>query len=304
MHYFRFKHFYRRRDRICIVEKKYLFLDELALGKPIKRRRDLERLVRLRVEAISPFPLDDLLYGFFANESKLVLFIAYKHRLGQIILEQPPCILPEILPSLITGRDFALTRIATDWDNAAIFHGAGEDLTLKLSDPVVFNADLREFPAKVHGRNLKKILMFLDCGICLNLVIIPLLCAFSAFLLFQGMRLNSLEKQVSEPRAEVADVVSKHAFLERVSKFYSSENFCLAALETVNKVRPDDVLFTDVHADSDEKILRIKGTAPSVSLVTRYCDLLRHCESVEILEPSRIHSRDRRAFFTVDIHFK
>jgi hypothetical protein len=57
----------------------------------------------------------------------------------------------------------------------------------------------------------------------------------------------------------------------------------------VNKVRPDGILFTDVH--------RIKGTEPSVSMVTSYYDGLRHCKSVKILEPSHIHSRDRRAFF-------
>jgi hypothetical protein len=50
-------------------------------------------------------------------------------------------------------------------------------------------------------------------------MIILLLYAFSSFLFFQGARLNSLEKQVSEGRAEVADIISKYAFLERVSRF-------------------------------------------------------------------------------------
>jgi hypothetical protein len=50
-----------------------------------------------------------------------------------------------------------MTRIAVGWDNNGIFHGAGEDFTLKLSNPVVFHACLREFSAKVRGRHLRRI---------------------------------------------------------------------------------------------------------------------------------------------------
>jgi large-conductance mechanosensitive channel len=305
MRHFRFKYFCRKRDKICIVEKKYLFIDELAFNGPIKRRRDLECLAKLRVEAISPFALDDLLYGFFANESRLVIFIACKNRLEQILPRQPSCIiLPEILPNLIVGHDFALVRTRVGTDDTVTFHGTADDLKLKLSDPIIFNADLRQFSVKFRTKNLRKISTFLDYGICLNLVLVPLLCAFSIFLLFQGARLNSLEKQISERRTEVATITSKHAFLEHVSKFYSDENFCLEALEIVNQVRPDDILFVDANADFNGKMLKIKGTAPSVGSVTRYCDALKHCESIEILKPPHIYSRDRTAFFTVDIYFR
>ncbi|MDR2721034.1 MAG: hypothetical protein LBB15_01975 [Puniceicoccales bacterium] len=305
MLHFKFKRFYRKRDKICIVEKKYLFIDELAFDRPIKRRRDLEGLVWLRVEAISPFAPDDLLYGFFVKKSRLVLFIAHKRRLEQVLPQQSSCIiLPEILPSLIVGHDFTIARARMGWDDTITFHGTGNDIRLKLSDPMVFNADLRQLPAKIRAKNLGKISTFLDYGICLNLVLIPLSCTFLIFLLFQGVHLNSLEKQIAERRVEVETVISKNVFIEYVSKFYSSENFCLKALETVNQVRPDDILFVDAHANFDRKFLKIKGTAPSVSLVAKYCDTLRNCESIQILEPSNIHSRDRMAFFTIDIYFK
>ncbi|MDR2435838.1 MAG: hypothetical protein LBD33_00790 [Puniceicoccales bacterium] len=305
MHHFRFKYLCRKRDEICIVEKKHLFTDELAFNGSIRRKRDLECLARLRVEAISPFALDDLLYGFFANASQLVIFIAHRQRLEQIFPQHPSCIiLPEILPNLIVGHDFALARARVGADNAVTFHGAADDLRLKLSDPIIFNADLRPLPAKIRAKNLRKISTFLDCGICLNLMLVPLLFAFSIFLLFQGARLNSLEKQISKRRAEVATITSKHAFLEYVSKFYSGENFCLEALETVNQVRPDDILFADADADFNGKMLKIKGTAPSVGSVTEYCDALKHCESIKNLELLHIYSRDRMAFFAINIYFK
>jgi hypothetical protein len=43
-------------------------MDEIFIEKPIKSRRNLERFVKLRVEANSAFVSEDVLHGFLQME--------------------------------------------------------------------------------------------------------------------------------------------------------------------------------------------------------------------------------------------
>jgi hypothetical protein len=295
---------YRERDRICILGKEYFFIDEFSFEKPIKSNRALERFVRLRVEAISPFALDDVLYGFFTNEAKVTIFIAYKPRVEQLFLDKDAHIFPEFLPSMVTGRDFKITRANATRDGRVIFHSAAENLSIKLSNPMFFNADLKEFKRKVRAKSLGRLSVCLDYGICLCLVALFLGCGVSLFLIFQNSQLSGLKKQANARESEVEDIASKYAFLGNVFKFYSRENFCLDALENINQVRPDDILFSDVNADADKKALKIKGHASSISSLEKYCGAMKRCANAISVETSNVRSLNHQAFFSVDVCFK
>ncbi|MDR3274331.1 MAG: hypothetical protein LBS87_03320 [Puniceicoccales bacterium] len=304
LHFLGPKNFYRRRGGAHILRKEYFFIDEFFFEKPIKSKRDLERFVRLRVEAVSPFSVDDVSYGFFANGAKLTIFIAYKDRVKRLPLRENSHIFPEFLPSMVIGHDFAVKCVRVNRDDTIIFHGAVEDLKLRLSNPAIFNADLRDIRLKTRAKILRKFSMFLDYGVCFCLVALLLACGFSVFSLSQDLRLNNLKKQIDARKAEVENIASKHAFLGRISKFYSRENFCMTSLEAINQVRPDDILFSDVHSDADKRAIKIRGHGQSVGSVTKYCNAMKRCANVSSAEASNIRSHDHKAFFTIDVCFK
>jgi hypothetical protein len=297
-----FKRCLRKRDKVRMLDGEYCFIDELSLGEIAKSRCNLEQFARLRVEAISPFALEDVLYGFFKGESKLTIFITYKHRLAQILTGRHSYILPKFLPELAIGRNVIIARARAEWNGAVKFFS--NEGVFKLTDGVVFSANMVEHGLKVRERILRKFSMFLDYGTCFFSILLLIAGAFSVFFSIREPRINGLKQRIDAKKNEVADIVFKHTFLKNVSKFYFRENFCLASLDTVNRVRHDDILFTDVNCDADWKTLKIKGHAKSIGSVTKYCDSLRQCASIGSIETSNIHSSDRRAFFALDIYFK
>jgi hypothetical protein len=302
--YRKFRRFLRRPERACILGGEYFFIDELPLEKLLKSGCNVERFVKLRVEAVSPFALSEVIYGFFRGKSKLTIFIAYKRRVEAVLAKHHSYIFPEFLPRLLLGRDFAVKSVRVSQDGSVIFSSASEVLELKSTDAAVFDADLREWKTKKHAQILRNFSNFLNCGIGVHLVALPIACLCLGYLLLKDLHLDGLKQQIEAKKPAVNTIVSKHALLESMSKFFSRENFCLASLEEVNRVRRDDILFTDVRCDSDRKSLKIRGHAQSTGAVSKYCAAVKRCPGIKGVEASNVHSHDRTAFFTIDIYFE
>jgi hypothetical protein len=302
--YRKFRHFLRRPEHPRIIGEKYFFIDELLPEKLIESKCNVDRFVKLRVEALSPFALNEVMYGFFKNESKLAIFIAYKRRLEPFLPERHSYIFPEFLPRLIVGYDFAIKNVRMDRNGDIIFSSASETFKLRGTDPIAFNVDLRDWKIKKRAKFLRNFSKFLNYGTCICSIMLMLICVCFGCVFFESLHLDGLKKQIEVRKLEVDDVVSKNGFLENISKFYSGENFCLVSLEEINRVRPDDILFADVHCDADGRFLKIRGHAQSASSVAKYYSSLKQRPVVKNVKISNVHSYDRGAFFSMDIHFE
>jgi hypothetical protein len=302
--YRRLRHFLHKREHICLIDEKYFFIDELPVEGLPGSKRGVERFVRLRVEAISPFALGDVMYGFFKGKSKLTIFIAYRHRLESTLRMQHSHVFPEFFPRLLAGCDFAVESARVSRNGNIIFSSASGNVKLRATDAIVFNADLRDLNVKKHAKFMGRLSKFLNCGICCCMISLPLLCVCLGYLFWRDVQLGAVGRKIEDRKSEVSDVASKSAFLENISKFYTNGNFCLAALEAINRVRQDDISFTDVHCDANGKSLRIRGHAPSASVVVKYCSEIRQCRGVRNVEASNVHSHDRRTSFAIDVQFE
>jgi hypothetical protein len=302
--YRKFRRFLRKRERAYILGKKYFFIDELPLERLLESGCDVERFVKLRVEAISPFALSEVIYGFFIGKSRLTIFIAYKHRIESALSKRYSYIFPEFLPRLLIGHDFTVKNVKVNQNGGVIFSNALETIELKSTDTVIFDADLREWEVKRHAKFLRKFSNFLNYGICTHLVALPLTGICLGCLLLKDLHLDDLKRQVEAKKSEVNNIVSKHTLLEIMSKFYSCGNFCLASLEEINRVRRDDILFTDVRCGSDKKSLKIKGQAQSAGAVVKYCADVKRCPGIKNVETSNVHSHDRITSFAIDVYFE
>ncbi|MDR1255497.1 MAG: hypothetical protein LBJ94_01025 [Puniceicoccales bacterium] len=298
------KRHYRKRGKVRFVGREYFFIDEVSFEKPLKSNRDLEHFARLRVEAVSPFSLADVSYGFFAAGPKVTIFIAYKRRIEQFFSTEDSYIFPDFFPSMVVGHDLSMVRARVNRDDSIVFHCPEGYFCLDALSPIVFNANLKEFKQKSHAKFLRKFSKFLDHGIRFCLIGIGLLLLAWGIFFCTHLKFGRFKMLLDGREAEVARIISKHAFLEHISKFYSQENFCLTSLETLNRVRPDDILFTDVHCDVDKKTLKIKGYGQSVGSVENYRSAVRSCANVTSAETSNVHFRDNRAFFTIHVPLK
>lgn len=304
---FSLKNIFNKRDRLLLVDKKFFFIKNIALEKSLKSKHSIAKFVIFHLENTCPFQLSDVLYGYFLDKLRktLVLFICYKKKIEAIYpdLSQYSYILPDFLCDLVHGKECSITRVNLSKNDNIYFIGK-EKFEFKLTDDIIFDANLHEYAVKHRIHKSKYLSKFLEfgCYVCLTCSVI-LLCLILTFLR-KHAKLNELKSFTKKNQAAVAKIVAKYAFLNEVNQFLQPGDFCLETLDQINQIRPDSILFTDIQTDAKNRFLKINGHSDSVAFIKEYCEAIKQLDTVKTVATSNIHSKNHKAFFHLEVQFE
>lgn len=90
---------------LMVIPGEYFFVERLVVPEEV-HAKDLSSFLEIRLEGISPFPLDQLYWGYLYNQTEKSLFL-YAMYIGRLTLEEKERILGEevsyVFPSFIAG---------------------------------------------------------------------------------------------------------------------------------------------------------------------------------------------------------
>ena len=70
-------------DQLCLVPSHFFFYEVIEIDRALSLDEQ-EDFIQLQIESISPFPIEQILYGYFVipNSTNCVLYLALKDRLN------------------------------------------------------------------------------------------------------------------------------------------------------------------------------------------------------------------------------
>ncbi len=302
---FLLKHLLIPREKVLLVDNEFFFVESINVEKNLCSIRTLKQIVMLQIESICPFNLDDVLYGYFfdKNKRKLIIFIAYKDRVSATYgrLSNYNYILPQFFCNLLKDKCFDVEKVNII-DNFINFINDDKVLSLKVTDRKVYCANL--VPDKKKFKNLCNVFALntlrfasLFCLLLLFIQVVPL-----TVVCMKNKELSTLSKMVDDDA--VSEVISQDKFLNEMKRFYRDDDFCLSGLNFINTVRTDDIVFTDVHAHSTSRALKIKGYADSVSSIESFQNNVKNLIGIKLSLASHIRSKDHKASFDLEVQFE
>lgn len=288
--------------KVLLVDDNLFFTDTTKVNHAFLSENSLRRLVELRIESICPFNFEDILYGYVwrKKERSLTIFIAYKPRVVEKYgdLTKFQYILPRFFCELLYGS-VAHVQSAKFVNKYIIF---SPKVRLCTASKEIYRANMvehREKTKRLYRDISKKYFEYGTylCAFCLILMI-PL-CGVVAKKEHQFFQFNKLLNPVA-----VQEIVSKQLIINKLERFFKSEKFCLYGLDKINVIRPDSVLFSDVHMYSGARTLSIKGHADSIGEVMNYQRMVDELPEVKRAAVSHVYAKDREAFFDMEVQFE
>ncbi len=292
--------------KILLVEDEFFLIKNIKIKKIFLSKKSLDRFVKLQIESICPFSLEDILYGYVWQKTDkcLIIFIAYKQRICAKYCDYQDFsyIFPRFLCNLVDNRLLNIQHAKIAGDYIEFIDEFDEIRRFKITNNIIYRANLVPYANKSKLSYQILYTKYLEWGTYGCLLCLLFFLVLYGFLGVKRCQLARFSKLIDNET--VAEIVTKADLLREVSRFCTHEDFCLSGLNIINIIRPDNVLFSDVQAYSVTRTLKIKGHADSVVAIMNYQKIINDLPAVKYVTVSHIRSKDREAFFNLEVQFE
>lgn len=293
------------KNRVLLIDDEFFVTDSIKIEHASLSNKSLDHLVKLRIETICPFKLEDILYGYVwrKQDRRLVIFIAYKASIAEHYCDflQSNYVFPVFFCNLLYNISEKIEKAEVVNDHV-VFSMPEKTFRLHTTDIAIYRANLISPDKKLRQLRQNLIGQFCERGVYA--------CLFCLFMLFcscgvvakKHCQLNQFNKNLNYD--VVNEIKSKSFLINKLQKFLKDENFCLYALDRVNNVRPEGVVFSNICAHANSRTLNISGHGNAVGEVINYQRALNQIPEVKKATTSRVRAKDGESFFDLEVQFE
>lgn len=292
-------------DNVLLLEDDLFFIDTIQLKRSFLSVKTLSCLVKLRVESICPFDPEEALYGYIwrKKDQSLTIFIAYKPRVEARYhkLAEYNYILPLSFCDTLYGSNYNI-QSAEVLDDSIVFHTPSQQICFRLISPKIYHANLADIKRKTRDICRTSLTKVFEYGSYFCLSLICLLFCSSGVVAGEAYKLRAIDKQLNG--AQIEEIRSKDLLSNKLKRFLQSKDFCLSGLNTLNKLRPDGMVFQNACVCTISKLVNIRGQARSITEIMNYQRALEQLTEISRATLSHVHAKDREAFFDLEVKFE
>jgi len=324
-------------EKICLIPSKYFFIDCIEVAEEITESEKSDFLI-LQIEGLSPFPIDQILWGYFAleNTDHYLVYAALKDRLTaedydllanftwvipsfvpKLLLERPTQEPSSVIQSLSMAEDshpyeMRLTKdralvvsknqIKTESDAEAI----PESERATLTSDQLWSADIRPIDFKSKEQKNRSRLGLINRALKYSLIFFCLLLISEVSLLIANTWLTSYASKIELQSPIVRVIEDQHSLINKLEQISQNELRPVALLEKANQVRSQtnsNIIYDAVEINGANAVT-IKGTAGSVNQFNSYVTQLTNSKFFKISEDPKYVTRGGKTTFTLKMDYK
>lgn len=269
------------KENICLIPDEFFFIDEIAIPSEIEVK-EIKSFAFLQLESITPFPLEQILWGYLYQEDKrkLILFAALKDRLTEnnfSELENYYWVLPEFC---YTHKD--------------------------LTNEELWNADIRPEEYKKKEQRDRKLLKIINHSFKLSSILIGLLLFIEVGLTLGKSINDTKQEKIQSQYLAVKEIEDQHNLIQKLEQISKNKLEPVKILEQANQIRLDSKISItyDTVDLNNENTITIKGTAGSINQLNSYIDLLKKSGVFGIYEDPKSSTKSGKTNFTIKLNYK
>ena len=324
---------------ICLIPSQYFFVEFISFENEDDQHisdKEVYRFFELQLESFSPFPLEQLLWGYYTppNAQQSILYACLKSRLvyeGYDELENYIWVLPHFVPQLALEtiqqselRD--LSKLEALSTNEAEVHSIDLEkdfqisiarsttneepndsvTSISLELPVLWSADIRSEAFKDQEQKNRSRLAFVNKSLKFSLYFIVFVLLSELTLAGADIWLSRYASKIETQAPTVRIIEDQHTLINKLDQISKNEVSPIKLLEQANQVRTNissNIIYDNVDINNENEVT-IKGSAGSVNDLNRYVTQLNQSNNFKILEDPKYITRGGKTTFTLKMYFQ
>ena len=276
---------------VLILPTEYFFCECVEVPSNITTS-ELADFAELSIEGISPFPLEQLRWGFVTSVDGRSAFIyaALNERLksaGFTELESYNWVLPDF--SAFKGTELLdVKKLIEQGENS------------------LWQADVRPKYYKSVERKNRSISAWLTTFIGYAAFLILFLISLEGLLLASSTWLGTRQAKVNYQRPQISRIEDKHSLMNKLEQVAQNELRPIAILEAANQVRigleNSGIEYDEVFIERVNRLV-IEGKANTINELNDYTKALRNSGNFHLVETPESITRSGKTTFTVTLDY-
>jgi hypothetical protein len=314
-------------DQLCLVPSHFFFYEVIEVDSDLSLDEQ-EDFIQLQIESISPFPIEQILYGYFVipNSPNCVLYLALKDRLnakGFNALDSYTWVIPDSIIELSQNtalfehsaiKEILLKNIRKEYDLQVLKEG-----DIVITDPNAYGieapnltcdqlwtADIRPIEFKEKTKKDRSRLAFLNKAFQYSLYFFALIFIAELGLIVAKTWLSAHASRIEAQAPAVSRIEDQHTLINKLDQIAQNELRPIALLEHANAIRTklgSNIVYDDVDIVGENEVT-IKGSAGSVNQFNAYVKQLEQSGYFVISEDPKYVTRGGKTTFTLKMNYQ
>lgn len=263
------------------LPKDLFFIETIELPAELADE-ELDDFAELNLEAIAPFPIEQLNWGYWreADAGRICLYAAHRDRLkqqGYDALEGYTWVFPDFI------------------DSQALTAASG-------NEQARWAADVRSPAFKQAEQRARRTELRLSQATRWTLWLVALLLALEAALLATQTWQGRLQSKIDSQSQEVARIEDQYSLLNKLENVAQNELRPIAILEALNAARPAGIYFSSTTFDAENRVT-VDGVSNTINELNQYTNSLTDSKQFELNGPPKSITRSGKTTFSVSLRY-
>lgn len=243
---------------------------------------EINNFAELNLEAIAPFPIEQLNWGYLQERETghIRIYATHRERLkkdGYENLESYTW----VLPKFVTHESLA---------------DAAPD------EQALWQADVRSLEFKKSERKARRTSALLTQATHWTVRLILILVLLELFLFGAHTLLKQLHSKIAEQAPAAARVDDTLSLVNKLENVTQNELRPVAILKALNQLRPSGIYFTGATCDADNQVT-LDGISQTISALNQYTSSLTESGNFALTEPAQFITRSGKTTFNVTLKY-
>jgi Tfp pilus assembly protein PilN len=274
------------------IPSEYFFVEQVEVP-PAVSSGELADYAELSMEAIAPFPLEQLRWGFRSTPDgqHILLYAALYERLkhaGYEALETYTWVLPDF--ENLSGANFQLKVGLQDLDEATLWQ-----------------ADIRPSGFKSVERSTRRTTRLITRILGYAAIYTLALLLLETLLFAGGLWLDTRQARIDSQATAVRRIEDKQSLMNKLEQVAQNELRPIAILEAANRIRiglgNTGIEYDEVFIEGGNR-LTIEGKANTINELNAYTEALRNSGNFQLVDTPQYITRAGKTTFTATLDYQ